>query len=223
MALHGMASCSVCFACPCIFGRLAGQARAQGRARQGRAGQGREGGKRDQTQLRNSCEATGVTVILTERRGDTPNLELQGACSLSVGLVGSAASAASASSFCSWWWWWWWWHPSAVPATYCAVHPPFLPPPLGPPLGQGPQQKHAANSNERQQPPQTGPAHSLSRLLSPQGQGTQHNSNKHQHPFSAHTFLFSQCDRKRPCSTCVRRGTEHLCKTFSTSELDPEG
>ncbi len=31
-----------------------------------------------------------------------------------------------------------------------------------------------------------------------------------------------KCDRKRPCSTCVRRGTEHLCKTFNTSELDPE-
>ncbi|SPO31076.1 uncharacterized protein UTRI_05282_B [Ustilago trichophora] len=31
-----------------------------------------------------------------------------------------------------------------------------------------------------------------------------------------------KCDRQRPCSTCVRRGTEHLCKTFNTSELDPE-
>ncbi|EPQ28498.1 uncharacterized protein PFL1_03801 [Pseudozyma flocculosa PF-1] len=30
-----------------------------------------------------------------------------------------------------------------------------------------------------------------------------------------------KCDRKRPCSTCIRRGTEHLCKTFSTQELDP--
>ncbi|PWN51181.1 hypothetical protein IE53DRAFT_368297 [Violaceomyces palustris] len=31
-----------------------------------------------------------------------------------------------------------------------------------------------------------------------------------------------KCDRLRPCGTCVRRGTEHLCKTFSTRELDPE-
>ncbi|KAJ1039805.1 hypothetical protein NDA10_006936 [Ustilago hordei] len=31
-----------------------------------------------------------------------------------------------------------------------------------------------------------------------------------------------KCDRKRPCSTCIRRCTQHLCKTFNTSQLDPQ-